>query len=323
MKNYFLLLFAVLFCANSFAKVWRINNIPGITADFTTAQAAHDNLSVFAGDTLHLEPSTTGYGNLTMTKKLTIISVGDFLGTNPGVQYSQITGTLGSVTINNVNASGSVFHCSMSGNLSVQNTTSCRIERCNINGQLYLNSTSNTTVLQNYLNYVIVANSNNTIISNNIISYYLQVQSTASATVTNNVIFAESAVSNQPMFNSSFQNNILNKLGSFTFTNSIVENNLAANASLPAGNGNQTNVNMVNVFVNSSGNTDAAFKLQTTIANPAQGAGVNGVDCGAYGGTAAFKPGLQPAIPAIYKLNAPATPAGNTMNITFSTRSNN
>jgi hypothetical protein len=323
MKNYFLLLFAAFFCVSSFAKVWRVNNIPGITADFTTAQAAHDNLSVFAGDTLHLEPSTTSYGNLTMTKKLTIISIGEFLGSNPGVQYSQVTGTLGSITVNNVNASGSVLHCNMDGNLSVSNTTSFRIERCKVDGQVYLSATSNTTVLQNYLNYIIVTNSNNTIISNNIISYYLQVQSTASATVTNNVIFAVTAAANQPMFNSSFQNNILNKLGSFAFTNSIVENNLAANASLPAGSNNQNNVNMTNVFVNPNGNTDAAFKLQTTIANPAAGAGVTGVDCGAYGGTAAFKPGLQPAIPAIYKLSAPATPAGNTMNITFSTRSNN
>ena len=137
------------------------------------------------------------------------------------------------------------------------------------------------------------------------------------------VLFAENAVGNQPINNCSFQNNIINKLGTFVFTNSIVENNIASNAALPAGGGNVNNVNMATVFVNPGGNTDVAFKLQTSIANPAAAAGVNGVDCGAYGGTAAFKPGLQPAIPAIYKLSAPATPAGNTMNITFSTRSNN
>lgn len=322
MKKLLLILLVCFACTFCFAKVWRVNNVPGITADFTTAQAAHDNVSVLPGDTLHIEPSTSSYGNLVMTKKLTIISVGDYLAANPGVQYSQVTGTLGGVTINNASASGSVFHCSMGG-LAATNTTSLRIERCNITGGVNLNLTSNTTLLQNYIYAVIITNSNNNIISNNIISYYLQVQASASATVTNNVLYAETAGSNQPISNCSFQNNIINKAGTFSFVNSIVENNIASGASLPAGSGNQNNISMASVFVNPTGNTDAAFKLQTAVANPAAGAGVNGVDCGAYGGTSAFKPGLQPAIPAIYKLTAPATPAGNTMNITFSTRSNN
>jgi hypothetical protein len=80
---------------------------------------------------------------------------------------------------------------------------------------------------------------------------------------------------------------------------------------------------MTTVFVNPSGNDDASFVLQTAGANPAVGTGAAGVDCGAYGGNTPFKRGLQAAIPAIYKLSAPAAPVGNTMNVVFSTKSNN
>lgn len=321
-----LLLFAIpLFIAGgAIAKIWRCNNIPGITADFTTIQAAHDHASVQPGDTIHLEPSTTNYGALNnMTKRLTIISIGDFLSANPGAQYSPIAGTMTSFSASNVGASGSVFHCNFSSSVTVSNTTSMRFERCHIEGAMSFNQAHNNTILQSYIYAFTMSNSNNNVISNNIVTYYFDINASASATITNNVFFAETAITNRPIHNSTFQNNILNKLGAFVFTNTNVNNNLAANTSLPAGNGNVNSVNMTTVFVNPSGTNDAAFKLQTAGPNPATGAGIAGVDCGAYGGASPFKPGLQAAIPAIYKLLAPATPSGSTMNITFSTRSNN
>jgi hypothetical protein len=148
----------------------------------------------------------------------------------------------------------------------------------------------------------------------------------ASATITNNVIKAiYNGGANMNIYNSIFQNNIINKSSlTSTFTNCTVANNLgpAAN-SLPVGNGNVNSVNMVNVFVNPNGTDDQSFKLQTSGANPAAGSGVGGIDCGAFGGSSAFKNALQPAIPSIYKLSAPVTPSGSSMTVTFSTRSNN
>ncbi len=61
----------------------------------------------------------------------------------------------------------------------------------------------------------------------------------------------------------------------------------------------------------------------TSGGNPATGTGFGGIDMGAFSGTTAFVLGLQPAIPAIYQINAPAAPSGNTMTVTFSTKSNN
>jgi hypothetical protein len=310
-------------CTMVSAKIWRVNNVAGVVADFTTVQSAHDNPSVNPGDTFHIEPSITLYGALTMTKRLTIISIGNFLTATPTAQYSPVTGTISSISINNVSASNSVFHCNVSSTVSISNANNMRIERSRLAGALIFNQSSSNIVMNSYLYYVDFANSNSNVFTNNIVSYYLDVNASASATIVHNVFFAETAALSRPMNNSTFQNNILNKLGGFVFTNCIVENNLAANATLPAGNGNQNTVTMANVFVNPNGNTDVAFQLQNANPNPAKNAGVGGVDCGAFGGSSPFKLAVQPAVPAIYKLTAPAAPTGNTMNVVFSTRSNN
>jgi hypothetical protein len=175
-----------------------------------------------------------------------------------------------------------------------------------------------------FLNVLTLSNGNNNVISSNIIEYYTDVNSTTSnTTLINNVFYSNQALTGRAMHNATLQNNIINKNGSFIFTNCVVENNIASNASLPAGSGNQNTVNMANVFVNPNGTDDVSFVLQTANPNPASGTGKEGVDCGAFGGSNPFKRGLQPAIPAIYKLSAPVAPTGNTMNVIFSTKSNN
>jgi hypothetical protein len=324
MKNVTLLVAALVFGQIGVAKIWRVNNVPGVIADYTTIQAAHDNAAVLPGDTIHLEPSIANYGALTMTKRLTIISVGNFLGANPGNQYVLVPGTMTSLTVNNVSASNSVFHCNFSSSVSINNANNMRFERCRIENSINFNQSSNNVILGNFLYVITLNNGSNNIISNNIIEYYTDVNTnTANTIVTQNVFFATTVLANRAMANATFQNNIINKTGSFIFTNCVVENNIASNASLPAGNGNQNSVSMASVFVNPNGADDASFVLQTAGANPAVGTGKEGVNCGAYGGTNPFKRGLQPAIPAIYKLSAPVAPTGNTMNVIFSTKSNN
>jgi hypothetical protein len=324
MKRFTLLFAALVFGQIAFGKIWRVNNVPGVSADFTAIQTAHDNANVQPGDTIHLEPSITNYGSLIMTKRLTIISVGNFLGANPGNQYVLVPGTMGSLTINNVSASNAVFHCNLNGGVSVTNANNLRFERCRIESSVTFNQSSNNIVLNCFLNVLILSNGNNNIISSNIIESYTDVNSTTSnTTLINNVFYSNQALTGRPMHNATLQNNIINKNGSFVFTNCVVENNIASNASLPAGSGNQNTVNMANVFVNPNGTDDVSFVLQTANPNPAAGTGKEGVDCGAFGGSNPFKRGLQPAIPAIYKLSAPVAPTGNTMNVIFSTKSNN
>lgn len=320
-----LLLLAISLTTVSFARVWRVNSTPGINAPFKTAQQAHDSAAVVAGDTLYFESSGIEYGNLVMTKRLTLISTGWFLSQNPGLQYHVQPAILRFVTVE-PSAGGSVFHCNMNTINIKRGADGCRIERCyfnyGTNGSVDIAS-SNNVVIQNYVDGKISLswNTGNNLISNNIVLYRIDTYDlTTSATVTNNVINSTSTVGTT-LHNLIFQNNIINKTANYTFVNCTVRNNLAANTTLPAGNGNVNSVNMANVFVNNNGADDVSFVLKG--GSPAIGAGLGGINCGAFGGASPFLLGLQPAIPAIYQLTVPATASGASMNVTFSTKSNN
>jgi hypothetical protein len=324
-----IVLIAAFAAEQSNATVWRINN-NGIQADFTTVQAAHDAAAVQPGDTLHLEPSPTNYGNLLlMTKRLTIISIGHFLSDNPGSQFATVSGVINSLSFSNTaTASNSVFHCTIN-DVTLNYADSVRFERCKIgigtNTGLSISFNSdNNVIINSYIYDINAGQTKNTLIANNIIMASVRTADETSATIVNNVIQAtQSAITGVAINNAIFRNNIINKSRPYNFVNCTVENNITSNTTLPAGNGNQNSVIMTNVFKDPNGMVDNAFVLQTASANPAKAAGVAGVDCGAFGSSSPFKLALQPAIPAIYKLIVPPSASGNTMNITFSTRSNN
>ncbi len=317
-----LMLFATPFISN--AKVWRVNNNPGINADFTTPQAAHNAAS--AGDTLHIEPSPINYGNLVLSKPLTILSIGSF-GADPGLQASAVTGTMQNLTVN-AGAAGSVLSCNFSGPATITSCNSIRLERSYIAGALTCSNADSIVILNSYFGAQIYLqnSSNNILINNTFIVSFLDMQSTCSAVITNNILgLGGTSINNSAVniYNSTFENNILKNGQNFNYTNSVVTNNITSGntSSLPNSNSNQLGVNMVNVFVNPAGYNDVDYKL--TAGSLASGVGVNGVDDGVFGGATPFKLGLQPAIPAIYRLSAPATTVGNTLNIVFSTISNN
>jgi hypothetical protein len=79
---FFTLCLSALITLSASAKIWRVNNNPGVNADFTTIQAANDDVNVIAGDTLHIEPSNISYGDLNITKSLIILGNGYFLNEN-------------------------------------------------------------------------------------------------------------------------------------------------------------------------------------------------------------------------------------------------
>lgn len=305
---------------NCQAKIWRVNNTSGVTADFTTAQGAHNGAA--AGDTIHLEPSINSYGGLTTSKRLVWISTGYFLSNHPGLQYSSTPGFIDFLSVN-AGSDNSVFSCNFSySNCAAPNVT---FQRCSVFSGNYLNfstGANNCVVIGCFLNASLSINSaTNVILSNNIIAYSINVASNSSAVVTNNIFnYANSGAGS--ISNSQLQNNIINRATTnYTFTNCVLNNNMANNTSLPAGNGNQNSITMSTVFTNYTGITDGDFVLAA--GSPALGTGYGGLDMGVFSGSTPFVIALQPAIPAIYQLTAPAAPSGNTMNVTFSTRSNN
>src|SRR5690554_3302449 len=92
MKNNLLPVLLLLIFSSSHAANWRVNNSPGIDADFTTLQAAHDAAS--EGDSIYVEGSLTNYdnnGTVNISKQIVIIGPGYFLGQNPFTQAIKTT----------------------------------------------------------------------------------------------------------------------------------------------------------------------------------------------------------------------------------------
>lgn len=312
----FSFIFSIIFFLSitAHAKIWRVNNMPGVTADFTTAQAANDGAST--GDTIHLEPSPTLYGSVTTSKKLIWISVGSFLMDNPGHQFSSISGRMLNMTIG-VGSEGTVLSIVVANiNVFAPYTT---IIRTHVTGGGSINIGSNdAVVMQSYCSGGIAIGGANTVISNNIFNA-VSVANYATAIIINNIITGSGGYVG-PIWNSVFQNNISRGI-LYVFNNSTVQYNLDAGASIPAGNNNQLNVNMTSVFVNDGGSADKDYQLK--VGSPAIGSGYGGIDMGAFGGSTPFKLALQPGIPAITNLSSPSSSGGNTIQVTFSAKSNN
>jgi hypothetical protein len=307
----------------SFAKIWRVNNMPGITADFTTAQAAHDAAS--AGDTIHLEPSVNNYGGVNAQKPLVWISIGSFLIDNPGNQFSTTTGKVTSFICNNGSA-GTVASLFIESSCYIY-ASNVVLNRCHLTGGLYINNNpSNIVISQSFIYPYCTIDATNVIFSNNIVSYGITMSGyNSSAIITNNVLNFqgrnESYSGPASIYNSVFQNNISIKGGTYNFYNSLPSYNMFPDANFQTGNNNVLNANMSNVFVNSTGNVDKDFQLKT--GSPAIASGYGGIDMGAFGGSTAYKLALQPAIPAITNMSTPSSTGGNTIQVTFSAKSNN
>jgi hypothetical protein len=315
------------------AAILRCNNNVGITGAniYSTLQAAHNAASM--GDTIHLEPSPNSYGSLTMNKRLFIVSIGGFLTTYPGNQYSPTPSYCDGININNTGANNSVISVAFNGTITIQNSVSgVQIRNCyglttNL-GQSHIsiqNSANNILVTQSWIGSVAVGNSSSNItFTNNIVMSYFYVESNSSAIIENNVIHALTSWNGgQSISNSTVRNNIFAQ-STCAYSNCIVTNNMSAFGATsfpqPTANGNLINQTMTNVFVNPSAVVDSGFVLKA--ASPAIGTGFGGVNMGAFDGPLPYKLGVQPRIPAITNITAPSVPTTNTINVNFSTKSN-
>lgn len=314
------------------AKIWRVNNSTGVTADFTTLQAAHNGAA--AGDTIHLEPSLNSYGNLTMTKRLVILGTGAFSIANPDLQADPKHPFVENITINNSGANGSVISVRFSNGFNISNVANITLTGCvgdaassfdNLiccsRSFIDISNADNIVVTRSMVTSIrFTSNSNNTVISNNIVWGLVSSDATSDGVITNNVIRAGNASDAATINNSVVANNIFNRALNTSFVNCNVGNNFAPGTGTPPSGFNFAD--MSTVFLNATaGFVDNAFQLRA--GSPAIGAGEGGIDCGAFGGGNPYRLGATPAIPSIYRLTVPAAPAGNSMTITFSTRSNN
>jgi len=304
MKKQIFLLTALAFLAvTANANKWRVNNTPGIDADFTTFKAAHDGAS--SGDTLYFEGSPTAYGtNDTITKQLVIIGPGYFLNENDTTQAYVVSAKMHGLAFLPGSAGSVVagMHFTWSVDLGANNIT---IERNFINFFLHLYAyvddsylgCANCIIKQNYITAAIqgtdYAAASNILISNNIMEERMRFYSNSSAIIENNIIISSSYTECIDVHNSTIRNNIV--VGTIdTNTGNLIENNL-------------TNITQSDVFI-LTGSTDGQYKLKD--GSPAIGAGHSGVDCGIFGGSQPYVLSGIPAGPHIF--DASVSTSGST-----------
>lgn len=296
---------------NSFGRKFRVNNTPGVNANYSTLLAAYT--ASITGDTLYLEGSGIPYVPPdTIKKKLIIIGPGYFLPENDSTQAFKTPASIYSITFGK-GSDGSVLtgmNITYALCLDASNLT---IARNNVVTYLFLYNyyriMNNIIIKQNYLNSFTQASNvktaSNVFILNNIINTLDLENANSTYICMNNVI-----LSSVYIWNSEFYNNILNYLYlAINGGNNNIYNNIFA-ASGTNANGNKYNISMSTVFVGTPNSTDGQYRLKP--ACPASGAGYNGVDCGAFGNSDPYILSGIPALPHIFDAKVENTGSTNT-----------
>ena len=272
------------------AKIWRVNNNPGIDADFTTAQAAHDGASV--GDTLFFEGSMENYGELIVSKKLIIIGPGYFLEKNENTQVSKLSAYLEHTSF-------------MTGSDYSIITGMYILENYNINVL-----TDNITITRCKFGYIAIASdtksANSTIISQCFIKdgghQTFSLNGVANNLVFNNCLIIKGGFTPYPedenhiIITNCYISCYVIVKGSY-LANNIIKNTITGNVGNTEYN-NLTSINESNYFTKDSTSPDLYYKLLGT--SPALNAGKDGKDCGPSGGLNPYVLSGIPKGPHIY-----------------------
>ena len=321
------------------AKIWRVDNNGGSPGDFTTAQAAHDAAAVVANDTLYFNGSGTGYGNLTMDKRLYVFGPGYFLTENPETQAAPNTAVLGVLRLNPGAAGSIVTGMTMfRAFLFASNTLFKRNYIASNDHALCIGDTgdffatytpSNVLCVQNYVSTSgggralwVNGGCSNIIVTNNYFNAgdpsWPAVVGESSMIFSNNTILGTMVTTSTAVTNSHLTaGNSVSGPG----TGTTYQNNISNSTQFPSGNGNIQNTALADVCVN-TGSSDGKFKLKA--GSPAIGAGVGMVDIGMYGGADPYVLSGLPSIPAIWSFSAPSSGSGTGgLQVTIKAKSHN
>jgi hypothetical protein len=345
-KTLLLLVFLCLSTSEIYAKIWRVNNSNGISANFKTVQEAHDGAST--GDTLHIEGSPNSYGQLQSSKKLVIIGPGFFLDVNAGLQASShsakityvyyYSGSEGSEIIG-IDFVGNVInvYCNDIKILRNKFTSDGSDPESSIGGINTYNEQATGVAVSNIVisqNFGLLVNidqaSTGVLIANNYItgpSHYsgndqIFRQNQNAVTIVQNNIFKRGKVS---VYGSNVSNNIMHS-GTLEGTGNLMANNIGSESQFGLENGNKANIDMASVF-EGTGSIDASWKLKT--GSPAKGAGYGSteakpVDAGMFGGPTPYILSGIPPIPSVYFFeNQPVGSSTDPIDVSVKVRSNN
>lgn len=334
---FFTLCFTALTTFSASAKIWRVNNNTAINADYSDFQLALTNTP--AGDTLYVEGSQTAYTNATNTafclyKKLTILGPGYFFAPSDTTLYQKNSAELALPLSLSLGADGTKIEgMKMSlplyigaNNITISKnhipTIYCATKRAESLATLYGIAVNNIVVSKNYVTQIFLNNgatqptASNCILSNNIVKSSI-IGYGNSTIIANNTVLSSTSwqwinayIGGGYSWNPT-ENNAIN------VTNSIVQNNIASsiligdtNPNSPYGWVSANNLISNNVAPNLSttfngGVNDVQYKV-SSLGN-AYKAGINGVDCGAFGGNDPYVLYGMPSMPHIYSISAPTS----------------
>ncbi len=311
MKKIFLIFFVFSFfsCAfitSSFAGKWRVNNT-GISAHFTTAQQAAGSSSVQTGDTLYFESSMNSYGNMELTKRLILIGPGYFLGQNPETQANIAQAKIENLTFS-LGSKGSIMTGMTVNSWTTIQDTAITMTRNNLGSTNVFNPSINNVITQNYIHSLNLSGSQGNTIANNIFvksnacwdGNCLYMGSNSSAEIRNNIFKGCQSIQNAVYENNIATGTAANSNNTFTSTNSTIYNNIGASTQYGSSDGNQENIDMTTVFVNTV-SPDGMYQLLP--GSPAIGAGVGGVDCGIFSGPDPYILSGMPDLPSIWYID--------------------
>lgn len=318
------------------SKVWRVNNAPGIQADFKSLQDVFSSSSVVSGDTIYIEGSPDSYNaSSSLTKRLIFFGPGYLLNENPGLQALTNTASINAITLDSL-ASGSRFYGLRLNQLYTFSTVDdIKVSRCSLSIYSSGNAAANSRmtdweISQSMIVYMSLTTGffpDGLVFRNNIVTQNLTFNGGFNILFRNNLLLGVNRITDAYVSNNYFA------FGNPpTFVNCTVRYNMtqqsstAMNDAFPASANNIVGRALADVFVN-TGSADARYQLNAT--SPARGAGepVNGVtpDIGPFGTGDPYRLSGIPHIPSIYAIDVPTSvPSSSTsMTVTLSTRSNN
>ena len=344
--SFLLLTMTISVCAN--AKIWRINNNPGVVADFTSLDAAVN--AAAAGDTIYVEPSATSYGtgSFNLNKRVVVIGPGYFLDpanaaepANTGLQVATKDSRIEFFRIGTGSDGSKFLGITIAGSVYITGAANIAFEKVYFpSGAYFENGTSdNVSFRKCFFNNGVSINTSTTSVITNIaiennIFYNNAYVSLNTLTGSGNIFRNNSVVNNGNTFilvNTYIANNIFGSSQPANFINCTIKNNLFDIAQTLPGTAinNLVNIDMSSVYVNgTTGSLDSRCALKAGSPAIAAGLTVGSVvtpNCGAFGATDPYKLSGIPNVPSIYALTVPTSiPSGSaTMNINFSTRNNN
>jgi hypothetical protein len=328
---------------NTFAATFtirRVNNNFGVTGVnvYASVQAAHDASN--PNDIIIIEPSSTTYGDLTLTKPLKIYGNGYFLSTNTELKADQRNSTLAQVIFDSGSDGAEMYGIYATSYIYLRGVSNIKLSRnnCYI---IYIYNTNLANTPANVSNI----NIENNYINNYIYQSYYGGFTISNVIVKNNILSslngnADPAIQSWVVTNNTFTggNNCI------SIVNSVIENNLFTGyqptittfnttASYNVSNyttfggsgiGNQDSYNVAAEFIPGGVGISTDEGYQLNAGSPLKTAGNGGIEVGAYGGGTPYVVSGIPAIPAVLKMINSATGDGShPLDVTISVKSNN